>query len=311
MSQKRKHTETAEESSSAPKPFKKHRAFKPGQNHQQPKQHRRLNLSHDDEHGRSTNALKSRIRDLKRFMAHMDSVEKHKMSAGARQERERELEACEHELAEKLLATREADYRSKMIGKYHQVRFFGRCCDIRGQGVATNRVDRQKGTRILKRLKKEHAAQDDNEKKGELRQRIHNAEVDVNYAIYYPLMKPYSSLYPKTKTPKPDESADAEDDSEDSKNNNNNNNNEIDGPKGNIEMWKAIEQAMEDRTLERLRHSKDALPAEPPKKIKKPKVVEKKKKPVDKTKTSQVSISGTKRYGAQEEEEDSDGGFFE
>jgi hypothetical protein len=304
MSQKRKHTETAEETSSAPKPFKKHRAFKPGQNHQQPK-HRRLNLSHDDEHGRSTNALKSRIRDLKRFMTHMDSVEKHKMSAGARQERERELEACEHELAEKLLATREADYRSKMIGKYHQVRFFGRFCHPSSRGVAANRLDRQKGTRILKRLKKEHAAQDDNEKKGELRQRIHNAEVDVNYAIYYPLMKPYSSLYPKTKTPKPGESGDAEDDSEDSKNNN-----EIDGPKGNVEMWKAIEQAMEDRTLERLRHSKDALPAEPPKKIKKPKVVEK-KKPAEKTKTSQVSISGTKRYGAQEEEEDSDGGFFE
>jgi type VI protein secretion system component VasF len=130
MSQKRKHVENAEDISSAPKPFKKHRAFKPGQNNQQPKQHRRLNLSHDDENGRSTNALKSRIRDLKRFMTHMDSVEKHKMSAGARQERERELEACEHELAEKLNSSREAEYRKKMIGKYHQVRFFGMSPDV-------------------------------------------------------------------------------------------------------------------------------------------------------------------------------------
>lgn len=125
MSQKRKHTETSEDGASAPKPFKKHRAFKPGQSNQQPKHHKRPNLSHDDENGRSTNALKSRIRDLKRFLTHMDSVPKHKMSAGARQERERELEACEHELAEKLSSSREAEYRKKMIGKYHQVRFFG------------------------------------------------------------------------------------------------------------------------------------------------------------------------------------------
>jgi type VI protein secretion system component VasF len=125
MSQKRKHTETSEDGASAPKPFKKHRAFKPGQSNQQSKHHKRPNLSHDDENGRSTNALKSRIRDLKRFLTHMDSVPKHKMSAGARQERERELEACEHELAEKLSSSREAEYRKKMIGKYHQVRFFG------------------------------------------------------------------------------------------------------------------------------------------------------------------------------------------
>jgi hypothetical protein len=125
MSQKRKRTETSGDASSAPKPFKQHRAFRPGQSHQQPTHRKRPNFSHDDENGRSTNALKSRIRDLKRFLVHMDSVEKHKMSAGARQERERELEACEHELAEKVSASREAEYRKKMIGKYHQVRFFG------------------------------------------------------------------------------------------------------------------------------------------------------------------------------------------
>jgi hypothetical protein len=125
MSYKRKHDDTTGDASSAPKPFKKHRPFKPGQNNQQTKNHKRPNLSHDDENGRSTNALKSRIRDLKRFLTHMDSVEKHKMSAGARQERERELEACEHELAEKVKASREAAYSQKMIGKYHQVRFFG------------------------------------------------------------------------------------------------------------------------------------------------------------------------------------------
>lgn len=123
MSQKRKYGETSEGSSAAPKPFKKQRSFKPGPG--QPHKNKRPNLSHDDENARGVNALKSRIRDLKRFLTHMDSVPKHKMSAGARQERERELEACEHELAEKLSASREAEYKKKMIGKYHQVRFFG------------------------------------------------------------------------------------------------------------------------------------------------------------------------------------------
>jgi hypothetical protein len=126
MSQKRKRTETTEGVASAPKSFKKHRASKPGQSNEQSKQRPRFNISHDDENGRSTNALKGRIRDLKRLLAHIDNVPKHKMSAGARQERERELQACEHEVAEKIAASREAEYRKKMIGKYHQVRFFGR-----------------------------------------------------------------------------------------------------------------------------------------------------------------------------------------
>jgi hypothetical protein len=47
------------------------------------------------------------------------------MSASNRVERERELEACQHELQEKLESSREAEYRKKMIGKYHHIRFFG------------------------------------------------------------------------------------------------------------------------------------------------------------------------------------------
>ena len=71
------------------------------------------------------NTLKSRIRDLRRLLAHVENVGDHKMSAGKRIERERELEACEHELRGKIESSREAEYRKKMIGKYHQVRFFG------------------------------------------------------------------------------------------------------------------------------------------------------------------------------------------
>jgi hypothetical protein len=123
MSQKRKHADATEPSSSTPKPFKKHRAFKPGQSHSKPK--KRPHVSSDIDKSTSTHALKSRIRDLRRLLAHVDNVGDHKMSASNRIERERELEACQHELQEKLESTREAEYRKKIIGKYHHIRFFG------------------------------------------------------------------------------------------------------------------------------------------------------------------------------------------
>jgi hypothetical protein len=166
------------------------------------------------------------------------------------------------------------------------------------------KTDRKKGTRILNRLKKELSASEDDLEKAKLQQRIHNAQVDVNYAMYYPLMKPYSSLYPKSKNKKTDDSEEADDTSEDNKNNA-----EIDGPKGNVEMWKAVEQAMEEGTLDKLRYSKDAIPAEPPKKSKKPKVKENKSKAEDKANAAQGKP--TKTYAAQDDDQDSDGGFFE
>ena len=168
-------------------------------------------------------------------------------------------------------------------------------------------ADRQKGTRILKRLKKELSSLEDKSQKARLKQRIHNVEVDVNYAIYYPLMKPYSSLYPKSKSKKNDDSDEADDDEEDGKNKNE----EIDGPKGDVEMWKAVEQAMEQGTLDKLRYSKDAVPAAPPKKSKKPKVKENKKEKVDGKSLTVQHTNGTKYYNTREEDEDSDGGFFE
>lgn len=121
MSQKRKHidaTNSEHESKSFSKKQRsesKHAAsrFNP---YNRPKAEPKAN---------STNKLKSRIRDLKRLLEHVDNVPKHKMSATQRVERERELEACEHELAEKVAAGQEAAFRNKMISKYHQIRFFG------------------------------------------------------------------------------------------------------------------------------------------------------------------------------------------
>lgn len=132
MSQKRKHSSVADLEAANPTSAKKHRPFKP-----------RKPRTDDDERSTSANALKSRIRDLKRLLAHVENVPKHKMSAGARIERERELEASEHQLAEMTARARESEYRKKMIGKYHQVRFFGeflpRITGLRARGANSRR----------------------------------------------------------------------------------------------------------------------------------------------------------------------------
>ena len=127
------------------------------------------------------------------------------------------------------------------------------------------RPDRQKATRILKKLKKELQAEEDEEKKQELTQRAHNAEVDVNYAIYYPLMKPYASLYPKSKKEKTGESDESGEGAADDKSNR-----EVDGPKGDVAMWQTVEEAMAEGTLDALRNRKD-MPAPAPAKEKKSK----------------------------------------
>lgn len=79
----------------------------------------------EEEAQKSINALKGRIRDLRRSLAHIDSDPKNRMPQGIRIERERELESCRHELEEKETVKREAKFRNDIIGKYHMVRFFG------------------------------------------------------------------------------------------------------------------------------------------------------------------------------------------
>ena len=123
MSQKRKLDQVAEIDSADASDASSASASKKPRAHA--KKHKRPNATKDEGYGASASALKNRIRDLKRLLAHVENVPKHKMSAGARIERERELEACEHELAEKTMKAHESEHRKKMIGKYHQVRFFG------------------------------------------------------------------------------------------------------------------------------------------------------------------------------------------
>jgi hypothetical protein len=95
---------------------------------------------------------------------------------------------------------------------------------------------------------------------------VHNAEVDVNYSIYYPLLKPYASLYPKSKKSKASDSDDANEEDVDDKANR-----DVDGPKGDLDMWKSVEVAMAEGTLDALRNRKEDMPALVPKKEKKTK----------------------------------------
>lgn len=135
--------------------------------------------------------------------------------------------------------------------------------------------------------------------------KVHNAEVDVNYAQYYPLMKPYSSMYPKSKkatSEEANEDAESKDGSHDRDT----------GAKGDVEMWRAVEKAMEEGTLNALRYRKDDMPAAP---VKKPKEKPQAKKMEHKERPPKVVEGKNRRERraqmAQREEEDSDDGFFE
>lgn len=107
---------------------------RPSQNHGSRHTHPRSSYAksgdgEEEEAQKSINKLKSRIRDLRRSLAHVDSDPKNRMPQGIRIERERELESARHELEEKEIAKREAKFRNDIIGKYHMVRFFGEQSD--------------------------------------------------------------------------------------------------------------------------------------------------------------------------------------
>lgn len=171
-------------------------------------------------------------------------------------------------------------------------------------------ADRRKAERNLKKLNRELSLSEDDSQKSDLQRRIHNAEVDLNYAIYYPLLKPYSSLYPnakqeKNKTEEATDSDDAQGQQE-----------QATGPKGDHDVWKAVRVAMKSGTLADLRNSKQKGTATKPEKD--PQDKKKSKSEVKgargnsrlSQKRDDAHASVNTREG-QEEEEDSDGGFFE
>jgi hypothetical protein len=137
---------------------------------------------------RPVNELKTSIRNIKRLLER-DVAEKSMGEAGGKNKplppkvrisKERELASAQHELAE----SQAAEKRSKMIARYHKVRFF----------------DRQKATKRLKRARKAmKEVEDDAVRREELAQEADECELDVQYAMYYPLDVPYVALYPSVK----------------------------------------------------------------------------------------------------------------
>lgn len=165
------------------------------------------------------NELKSRIRSLKRQLERNDSL-----SAVAQQEKERALRAAQDELERNERATK----RNEMIGKWHKVRFF----------------DRRKAEKRLKRAKKElDAAVNDKATKEGLERRVEDAEVDVKYAIFYPLEKEYAPLFPRRKQGNEDDEADGEDGAELER-------------KGDPVMWEAVRRCMAEGTLDAQRNGR-------------------------------------------------------
>jgi hypothetical protein len=137
---------------------------------------------------RPVNELKTSIRNIKRLLER-DVAEKSMGEAGGKNKplppkvrisKERELASAQHELAESVAAEK----RSKMIARYHKERFF----------------DRQKATKRLKRARKAmKECEDDAARREELAREADECELDVQYAMYYPLDVPYVALYPSHK----------------------------------------------------------------------------------------------------------------
>jgi hypothetical protein len=131
---------------------------------------------------RPINDLKTSIRNLRRLLdrAPDASTGKEALPPKVRIAKERELASAQHELAE----SQSAEARSKMIARYHKVRFF----------------DRQKATKRLKRARKAmKEVEDDAGEREKLALEADECEVDVQYAMYYPLDVPYVALYPSAR----------------------------------------------------------------------------------------------------------------
>lgn len=237
------------------------------------------------------NDLKSQVRSLKRLLEHHEDL-----PANVRVEKERALQSAEYELGE----AQRAKKRSEMIARWHKVRFF----------------DRQKANKRLKRAKRElnECLEGGGEESTRLtmQRKVHEAEVDVNYAVYYPLERHYVPLFPsrqKTGAAEDEGGADEEIETEVQR-------------KGDLDMWRKIEECMGDGTLEELRNGKllesneDA--ALPPRgaehsatKIKKKAAKENKLAGDVHGNRRERRLAAAAAKAEAEAEEESDGGFFE
>ncbi|PLB45675.1 hypothetical protein P170DRAFT_414102 [Aspergillus steynii IBT 23096] len=178
----------------------------------------------------SVNELKKRIRDVKRLLNKVD------LPADARIVQERALAGYEKDLEDE----NSRRDRSKMIKKYHFVRFLDR-------KTATKDVNR-----LLRREKALAESDDASSKKSKLAQKIHVARVNLNYTIYYPLTEKYIALYAKVKKDKERDPKDDTNDSDDDAGFKAIHTSVADKPA----LWHTVEKCMKDGTLDLLRDGK-------------------------------------------------------
>ncbi|CAG7948873.1 unnamed protein product [Penicillium nalgiovense] len=166
----------------------------------------------------SINDLKKRIRDVKRLLNKVD------LPADARILQERALAGYEQDLADE--TTRRE--RSSLIKKYHFVRF----------------LDRKTATKELNRLTRREKEEDlDSKQKARLAAKIHNCRVNLNYTIYYPLTEKYIALYPNGKHDTTDPESELQ--KQETKPND-----------AKPPLWSVVEKCMEEKTLDLLREGK-------------------------------------------------------
>ena len=188
----------------------------------------------------SANTLKSKIRDLSRLLDHSKDL-----PADVRIEKERALTGYRADLKGAQNEKRKAD----MIKRYHMVRFFGTysiwTCGIL---ITNKRLERQKASRALKKLTKQlDATASETSEHRMLQTAVHEAEVDLNYTMYYPLAEKYQSLYPRAELQGPPDEGKTSRIGGRAKR-------KVGGEKP--PLWPLIERAMTESTLEALRDGK-------------------------------------------------------
>ena len=222
---------------------------------------------------KAINPIKSKIRDLTRLLAHSGHL-----PAGVRIEKERALAGYKQDLEHALMEK----HRHRMISKYHMVRFF----------------ERQKATRNLKKVKSRLAAASEGTvERDELHKAVHQAEVDLNYTLYYPLAEKYLSLFARngqcgSASPNSDLPADRTSRQE--------------ADTQQHSMWGIVERCMRDGSLDALREGK--LRSSFSANQGSMKTEKKPKKELKKKNKLQAVVKSGDQLG---DGEDSDGGFFE
>ncbi|KAL4808910.1 hypothetical protein BDV18DRAFT_133467 [Aspergillus unguis] len=262
----------------------------------------------DEKQHPSVNDLKRRIRDSKRLLSKPD------LPADKRIIQERALKGYEKELADE----EKRRERSKMIKKYHFVRFL----DRKTATKEVNRLTRKQNELI------EDESIDENTRRKKLEKvetQLHTAKVNLNYTIYYPLTEKYISIYAERKKSTKDQ--DKDQDGDDDMDVDEQGQNEGLRAKATAEkkaMWLVVERCMSDGTLDQLREGKLSSPQtkesakrEAPKDRSKD-TAEKKASSEEKTKEKTVKPDNRKAKRAKQPEipaaesgDESDGGFFE